>query len=559
MGATIKIYTIEVSMIQEKLITFFQDSLNNYWDLPAFSDYHKETFTYRECSQHIKMIHRVFDLYGMKKGDKIALCGKNSARWAITYLAAVTYGAVIVPILSNFSSHDIQHIINHSEARLLFIQDDVYENIDESQLHNIEAIFDLKDFSNLKDKKKKWAKQWEAWKNEDSIRMLAPGQLQFDSTIDNSSLGVIIYTSGTTGFSKGVMLSHNNLMANMIVARENLLFRVGDKVLSFLPLAHAYACSFDLLYPFSRGNHIHFLDKMPSPKVLLAAMNEVKPSVVLAVPLIIEKIYKKNIIPEIEKPLIKTLIEIPWLNKLIFKKIRNKLLETFGGNLIELVVGGAPINPEVEFFLKKISFPFVVGYGMTECAPLVSYARWFDHKPRSAGRIVKFMEAKIDSPDPTTIPGEIMLKGEQVTCGYFHNDEATKEVFRNGYLCTGDIGTLTKDNFIFINGRSKNMLLGPSGENIYPEEIEQKISNLPFILESLVVTKDSKVVALVYPDYEALDLNKLKESELPRLMEENRKRLNSQLSDFSKVQRIEVVSEPFQKTPTQKIKRYLYQ
>ncbi|MFA5510583.1 MAG: AMP-binding protein, partial [Candidatus Cloacimonadaceae bacterium] len=340
--------------------------------------------------------------------------------------------------------------------------------------------------------------------------------------------------------------------------REMLLFKEGAKVLAFLPLAHAYACSFDLLYPFTRGNHINFMDKLPAPKVLLGAMQDLKPNVVLAVPLLIEKIFKRQIQPTIEKPAMKVMLKIPGVKSMIGKKIRDSLLTAFGGSLTELVVGGAPMNAEVELFMKKIRFPVTIGYGMTECGPLISYCRWFEHRFESSGKLVKYIKCKIDSPDPVKIPGEVLIAGEQVFTGYYKNDEATADTIKKGWLYTGDIGTLDKDKFIYLKGRSKNVILGPSGENIYPELVEQKLDNLPYVMEALVLERDRRLHALVYPDLEALDKEGIPESRIPQLMEENRMEVNKSLADFSRIAKIQIVNEPFQKTPTQKIKRYLY-
>ncbi|HNX00534.1 MAG TPA: AMP-binding protein [Candidatus Cloacimonadota bacterium] len=547
-------------MITENFVPYLIDSLKEFWDLPAFTDYGKNTITYAEAAREIAWLYKVFAQSGIQKGDKITLSGKNSTNWAIVYLATVSYGAVVVPVLANFSPEDMQHIINHSESKFAFIAKEIYDSIDETNLRQIECIANLNDMSLLIDHKKYFAQdKWESLRSEAKQSIRSRDEFKEIFPTDNADLAAIIYTSGTTGFSKGVMLPHNSLMANVIVARENLLFKVGAPVISFLPLAHAYACSFDLLYPFTRGNHIYFMDKTPSPKVLLQAMQEVKPYVVLAVPLMLEKIYKKTIQPVLEKTTVKVARNIPLVKDILKKKFHDKLIEAFGGRITEFVVGGAALNPEVEIFLKEIKFPFTIGYGMTECGPLISYIRWHLHRPFSSGKVVDFLKVTIDSPDPANIPGEIIIEGEQVMNGYYKNPDATKDVLDDRKrLHTGDIGTMDKDNFVYIKGRSKNMILGSSGENIYPEEIEQKMNNLPYIAETLVVERNHKLVALVYPDYELLDQEKIHESELAGIMEENRKKLNQSVSEFSRIGQIKIVSEPFQKTPTQKIKRYLY-
>jgi len=545
-------------MIDEKLIPYLISSIKEYWDLPAFTDYPGPALNYSDVGKRLVWLHQMFRACGVKKGSKIALAGKNSSNWAIVWLSTVTYGATIVPILYNFSPEDTQHIVNHSESEVLFISRDKFDSIEEERLRGVRYVFSLDDFSvlvNRADGKKDIIK---ALQDMPEIRNMNAQGINVPDVVDNSDIGAIIYTSGTTGFSKGVMLSHTSLLANTIVARENLLFKVGAKVLAFLPLAHAYACSFDLLYPFTRGNHINFLDKIPAPKVLLAGLQDLKPNVVLAVPLLVEKIYKRQLQPTIDTPKMRALLKIPGLNRVIYAKIRKKLIDAFGGAMTELVVGGAPMNAEVELFFKKIKFPVTIGYGMTECGPLISYCRWFEHRYESSGKLVKYIKAKIQSPDPAKIPGEVLISGEQVFSGYYKNPEATAESLQDGWLHTGDIGTLDKDNFIYLRGRSKNMILGPSGENIYPELVEQKLNNLPYISESLVLERDRQLHALVYPDFEALDQEHIPETRVAAIMEENRQAVNKILSDFSRIVKIHVVNEPFQKTPTQKIKRYQY-
>ncbi|MDD2332284.1 MAG: AMP-binding protein [Candidatus Cloacimonetes bacterium] len=545
-------------MISEKLIPYFTNSIKEYWNLPALTDYPGSALSYADVAKRIMWLHRLYKTCKLEKGGRIALAGKNCSKWAEVWLSTVMYGGVIIPILANFSAEDTQHIINHSDAEMLFISKDKFDAIDEDQLRKIKYIFSLEDFSLLKNNVDDKRELVRPLSEISEIRNLQPKSLDIPDVCDNEDPAAIIYTSGTTGFSKGVILPHRSLMANILVASENLLFKVGAKVVSFLPLAHAYACSFDLLYPVTRGNHINFIDKIPTPKILLAAIQDLKPNVVLAVPLIIEKIYKKQLQPLLDSPKMQTMLKIPILNGLILKKIRRKLITAFGGNLTELVVGGAPMNAEVELFMKKIKFPVTIGYGMTECGPLISYTRWFEHRFTSSGASVKYITVKISSPDPYKIPGEILIHGDQVFNGYYKNEDATREVLIDGWLHTGDIGTIDKDNFIYIKGRSKNVILGPSGENIYPELVEQKLNNLPYILESLVLERDRQVVALIYPDLESMDNDKKKESEVPALMEENRKLVNQQLADFSRIAKVQIVNEPFQKTPTQKIKRYLY-
>ena len=545
-------------MIQEKLIPYLIDSIKNYWDMPAFTDYPGPALKYSDVGKQLLWIHRLFKACGMKKSDKVALAGKNSGNWATLWISTVTYGGSIVPILANFSPEDTQHIVNHCEAEILFVSKDKYDSIDPDQLRKVKYIFSLDDFSLLFARDETIKKIIKPISETTDLKGLSAGGMNVEDGCDNEDIGAIIYTSGTTGFSKGVMLSHRSLLANIIVARENLLFKEGAKVVAFLPLAHAYACSFDLLYPFTRGNHINFIDKIPAPKVLLGAMQDLKPNVVLAVPLLIEKIFKRQLQPVIETPKMKAMLKLPLLNKLVCKKIRDKLVTAFGGELTELVVGGAPMNAEVELFMKRIKFPITIGYGMTECGPLISYARWFEHRFESSGKLVKYIKCKIESSDPAKIPGEVLISGEQVFSGYYKNEEATSETLKDGWLYTGDIGTLDKDSFIYLRGRSKNVVLGPSGENIYPELVEQKLNNLPYVMETLVLERDRKLHALIYPDLESLDKDHIPEARVPQIMEENRQEVNKVLADFSRISKVQIVNEPFQKTPTQKIKRYLY-
>ena len=545
-------------MINEKLIPYLVSSIQEYWDLPAFTDYPGDALSYADVGRRIMWMHRLFSASGMEKGSKIALAGKNGSNWAITWLSTVMYGATIVPILANFSPEDTQHIINHSDVELLFISRDKYDSLDCEELRKIRYVFSLDDFSLLYSASKSPKLSIKSFAESEDLINLPKSGIVAEDKCDNEDIASLIYTSGTTGFSKGVMLPHRSLLANLIVAREDLLFTVGAKVLAFLPLAHAYAASFDLLYPFTRGNHINFLDRIPAPKILLAALKDLRPEIVLTVPLLIEKIYKKQLQPTIETKKMQILLKIPGLNKIILKKIHDKLMAAFGGNIRELITGGAPMNAEVELFMKKIKFPFTIGYGMTECGPLISYANWQHHRFESSGRKVKFMEIKINSPQPQKIPGEIMLRGEQIFKGYYKFEDATKEVLRDGWLYTGDIGTMDEAGFVFIRGRSKNMILGPSGENIYPELVEQKMNNMPFVGEVLVLERDRQLHAMIYPDFEALDAEHIDDKAIPAIMEENRQEVNKSLADFSRIVKVHIVSEPFQKTPTQKIKRYLY-
>lgn len=545
-------------MITEKLIPYLLDSIKQYWDLPSFTDYPGPAISYGEVGRQIVWMHRLFKECGLAKGSKVALAGKNGTNWALVWFSVVSYGGTVVPILANFSPEDTAHIVNHSDAEVLFIARDKFDNVEEDKMRRIKFIFCLEDFRLLANKADKRTELIKPLKETPDLLGLTKQDLSFPDLCDNEDIASIIYTSGTTGFSKGVMLSHRSLLANLIYARENLTFKVGARVLAFLPLAHSFAGAFDLLYPFTRGNHVNFLDKIPAPKLLLSALQDLKPNVVLVVPLLIEKIYKKQLQPVIEEPKMKVMMKLPLLNKLVYKKIREKLMTAFGGNIVELIAGGAPMNAEVEQFMMKIRFPFTIGYGMTECGPLISYSNWDKHRFESSGKVVDFLRCRIDSRDPANIPGEVVLSGDNLFSGYYNNPEATAETLRGGWLYTGDIGTLDKDGFIYLRGRSKNMILGPSGENIYPELVEQKVNNLPYVLEAVVVERDRQLHALVYPDIDALDLAKIPESKLPQIMEENRVTVNKTLADFSRIVKFHIVNEAFQKTPTQKIKRYLY-
>jgi long-chain acyl-CoA synthetase len=553
-------------MLTENFVEMLQESIKKNWDLPAFSDWQEEAvLTYGEVSKKVLWLHHVFAKSHVKRGDKIALIGRNCTPWCIVYLAAVTYGAVIVPILPDFHADDFHHIVNHSDSVLLFAAEKIYEKLDEQKMPEVEAIFSLQDFKNvLFSKKKNLLKVIE--KADDHCLEKYEGQLTaknfaFDR-VSNDELAGILYTSGTSGFSKGALLRHNSLAANVRFARTNIPLKAGDTILSFLPLAHAFGCTFDFLFPFAVGCHITLLGQIPSPRILIQALGEIRPRLILSVPLLIEKIYKNRLKPEIEKAAIKVLTKVPGLNSVIYKKIRQKLTEVFGGNFIEIVIGGAALNEEVERFLKKIKFPFTVGYGMTECGPLISYTPFREGpKPGSVGRLMDTLEIRIDSSVTQTTDGsgEIQVRGENVMSGYYKNEEASNEAIdEDGWLHTGDIGTLDGDGFIYIKGRHKSMLLGPSGQNIYPEEIEARLNNMPYVEESLVVEKDKLMVALVYPNMEAVDAEGLNEQQLQEKMEANRESLNQQLPAYSRIGRIELFPEEFEKTPTKKIKRFLY-
>ncbi len=551
-------------MIPENFIKIYESSFRENWDLPALTDYNgRHTYTYQELAREIAKLHILFRQCQIHRGDKIALVGKNTANWTVAFMATVTYGAILVPILQEFNPHDIHHIVNHSDSVLLFVGDHIWEHIEMDKLPEVKATISLQDFSCLSQRD-----------NSDVAQVLNEIDDLFKATYpkgfsredvcyvdqDNDKVAIINYTSGTTGFSKGVMLTGNNLAGNVMFGIRSHLHYKGSRCVSFLPLAHAYGCAFDLLVPLAVGTHINLLGKIPSPKILLKAMEEIRPNLVICVPLILEKIYKKQIQPLLSKTPMRWALNIPLVDIRIYGQVRKKLLDAFGGRCEEIIVGGAPLNHEVEAFLHKIKFPFTVGYGMTECAPLISYTSHREFKPGSSGRtLFGYVETKIDSPDPENIPGEICVRGEHVMKGYYKNEEATKAVLDDdGWLHTGDMGTINSDGTIFIKGRSKTMLLSSNGQNIYPEEIEAKLNNMPFVMESLVVERDGKLVALVVPDYEAMDSYGITNSELPVTMEEVRSNLNKMLAPYEQITRIQLHASEFEKTPKRSIKRYLY-
>jgi long-chain acyl-CoA synthetase len=549
-------------MMKENFVQFVENSIKKNWSLNAFADYKGESMTYADVAERIAKLHLVFEAFDVKKGDKVALFGKNATHWGVAYLATVTYGAVTVPILPDFKANDVHHIVNHSDSVLLFAADFLFDALDESKMENVRGTISLANFSLLGVRKpEKVAELMNKLDNKFKEKFgdpFTPESIHFPE-VKNDSLAVISYTSGTTGFSKGVMIPHNSLIANVVYANNNMPLEPGDAIVSFLPLAHAYGCAFEFLWPFTLGCHITFLTKTPSPQIILQAFKEIKPRLVLSVPLVIEKIYKKQLLPAISKSHMKALLAVPGLNSVIHKKIRQKLVDVFGGNFHEVVIGGAALNKDVELFFNKIRFPFSIGYGMTECGPLISYANWDKTKLGSAGKLVDNMEVKIDSPDPYNEVGEIMIRGENVMYGYYKNDEATKQALDNeGWLHTGDLGLIDKENFIFIKGRSKSMILGPSGQNIYPEEIEAKYNNMQFVMESVVIEKNEKLVALIYPDYELLDKQGVSEAELIKILDEKRKQLNNDMPAYMNVSAIKLHPEEFEKTPKKSIKRFLY-
>lgn len=551
-------------MIKENFIKLYEDSFRYNWDLPALSDYgDTDVLFYKDLAKEIARLHILFDKLEIKKGTKVALIGKNTQQWCMVYMATITYGAVVVPILQDFHPDNIHHIVNHSESELLFVSDSIWESLEEGQMSHLTGIFSLSDFSCIYDNSKKHIKSSIRNLDNDMEVKYPKGFSKEDilyADVDNSEVVLINYTSGTTGFSKGVMLLANNLAGNVTYAKTlDLLFR-GDRVVSFLPLAHAYGCAFDFLYALSEGVHVTLLGKAPSPKILAAAFSEIKPNLIVTVPLVIEKLYKKAILPKLEKSSIKMALKIPIVKDQIYAKIRKGLIDALGGSFREVIIGGAAFNKEVESFLYKIKFPFTVGYGMTECGPLISYDHHYDFVPTSCGKVLSIMEVRVDSPYPYNTLGEIQVRGENVMKGYYKNEEATNAAFTaDGWLKTGDLGTIDENNRIYLRGRSKTMILGASGQNIFPEEIEAKLNNLPYVTESLVVSRNNKLVALVYPDYEAMNSTGLSSSTLDIIMEENRQVLNKSVSNYETISTIHIYPTEFEKTPKKSIKRYLYE
>lgn len=551
-------------MIKENFIKIYEESFKENWNLPALTDYSKGTcFTYGDMATEIAKIHLLFENCQIRRGDKIALIGKDNARWCIVYMAAVSYGAIIVPILQDFNPNDVHHIINHSESVFLFTSDRIWDTLEEEKISEIRGVFSLSDFRCLHQRDgeniQKFLRILDGKMQEIYPSGFSKNDIKY-TELANDKVVLLNYTSGTTGFSKGVMLTGNNLAGNVIYAKSlNLLFK-GERELCFLPLAHAYSCAFNFLLPLAVGAHVYLLGKVPSPKILLKAFEEVKPNVILTVPLIIEKIYRKMILPQLGKRSMRVALNIPFLDDRIYAQIRKKLIDAMGGRFREIIIGGAALNKEVEDFLYKIKYPFTVGYGMTECGPLISYDHNDEFVPGSCGQVLKdIMEVRINSADPYNIVGEIQVKGENVMTGYYKNEEATRNIFTpDGWLCTGDLGTIDKDNRIYIRGRSKTMILGANGQNVYPEEIEAKLNNLPFIMESLVVEKNGKLVAMVYPDYDTADSTGVSSQDLPIIMEENRIALNKMVAPFEVVTEIQLYPTEFEKTPKKSIKRYLY-
>lgn len=553
-------------MLNEDLLQIYADSFRINWELPALTQYAEgTTMTYGDLARRIARTHMFFSECGLKPGQKVALLGKNSVEWIVIYMATITYGAVIVPILNDFNPIDAQHIINHSDSVMLFVNDSIWENLDFDKMTGLKIAMSidtsevLAESSSMTGKakkamsvlSKKFSKKYPYGFTANDVRY------RFFSP---DSLAEINYTSGTTGFSKGVMLTLNNLCGNVVFGMRSKLHYRGSRALSFLPLAHAYGCAFDMLVPLAVGTHVTVFGKLPSPKLLIKALGEVKPNLILCVPLILEKIYRSQILPTITKPSVKRMMAIPFLRGRIYSRICHKLTQAFGGEFSQVIVGGAPLNHEVEEFLHRIRFHFTVGYGMTECGPLISFTPWNKFIVGSSGRTLPgIMFSKVESDNEAYIPGEICIKGENVMKGYYKNPEATEAVIdKDGWLHTGDMGTISNAGTIFIKGRSKTMILSANGQNIYPEEIEAKLNNMPYVAESLVVQRNHKLAALIYPDYEAMDKVGLSHEMMPKVMEKVRQEVNKIVAPYEKIDEIQLRASEFEKTPKRSIKRFLY-
>ena len=541
----------------------FEAAFKKHWDRPAISNYQGVTLHYRDVARRIEKLHIMFEECGLKKGDKVALCSRNQANWAVAFLASMTYGAVPVPLLHEFKSSNIHHLVNHSEAKILFVDDVIWEGLTETEMPDVHAIIQVNTFKLL-------------YAAEDCIRSarehlnelfgrkypnaFTPESINYyeDSA---EELAIINYTSGTSGFSKGVMIPYRAIFSNMEFAKKVLPGMDHTRnIVSMLPSAHMYGLMFELLYELSVGAHVHFLSRVPSPKIIMQAMSEVKPYLVIAVPLVIEKIYKSKVKPILEKEGVRVLMKLPVLSQMVMNKIREELVNAFGGEFYQVIIGGAAFNKEVEAFFKKIGFPVTVGYGMTECAPIITYDDWNVEKLYSCGKAAPNLEIRIDSSDPANVPGEILVRGANVFLGYFKNDDATDSVFTDdGWFKTGDMGVIDEDGCLFIKGRTKCMILGPSGQNIYPEEVETVINSQPYVVDSLVVEDNGGLTALIYPDFAQGAKDGMNQDVFIKFMEDTLPELNKELPNYAKLKKIEIMSEDFERTPKKSIKRYLYQ
>ena len=553
----------KIRMEQEhQFIDYIEQSIIKNWDKDALTDYKGITLQYKDVARKIAKFHIVLESAGIQPGDKIAVCGRNSAHWAVTFLATITYGAVIVPILHEFKADNIHNIVNHSEAKLLFVGDQAWENLNEDAMPLLEGIASLTDFSSLVSRNEKLTYAFEhrnAIYGQRYPKNFRPEHICYRKDRPEE-LAIINYTSGTTGYSKGVMLPYRSIWSNVAYCFEMLPVKPGDHIVSMLPMGHVFGMVYDFLYGFSAGAHIYFLTRMPSPKIISQSFSEIKPRVISCVPLIVEKIIKKDILPKVDSKIGKLLLKVPIVNDKIKSLARQAAMEIFGGNFDEIIIGGAPFNAEVEAFLKKIGFPYTIAYGMTECGPIICSSRWDTLKLASCGKATTRMEVRIDSPDPKTHAGEIVCRGANMMLGYYKNPEATAQIIDvNGWLHTGDLGVMDEEGYVTVRGRSKNMLLTSSGQNIYPEEIESKLNNMPYVAESLIVLQHDKLVALIYPDFDDAFAHGLQQNDIQKAMEVNRVELNQQLPNYCQISKIKIHFEEFEKTAKKSIKRFMYQ
>ena len=547
---------------EQHFIDYIEQSIIRNWNLNALTDYKGATLQYKDVARKIAKFHIVLESAGIQPGDKIAVCGRNSAHWAVTFLATITYGAVIVPILHEFKADNIHNIVNHSEARLLFVGDQVWENLNEDAMPLLEGIASLTDFSSLVSRNEKLTYAFEhrnAIYGQRYPKNFRPEHICYRKDRPEE-LAIINYTSGTTGYSKGVMLPYRSIWSNVAYCFEMLPVKPGDHIVSMLPMGHVFGMTYDFLYGFSAGAHLYFLTRMPTPKIIAQSFAEIKPRVISCVPLIVEKIIKKDILPKVDSKIGKLLLKVPIVNDKIKSLARQAAMEIFGGNFDEIIIGGAPFNAEVEAFLKKIGFPYTIAYGMTECGPIICSSRWDTLKLASCGKATTRMEVRIDSPDPKTHAGEIVCRGMNMMLGYYKNPEATAQIIdANGWLHTGDLGTIDDEGYVTVRGRSKNLLLTSSGQNIYPEEIESKLNNMPYVAESLIVLQHDKLVALIYPDFDDAFAHGLQQADIIKVMEANRVELNQQLPNYSQISKVKIHFEEFEKTAKKSIKRFMYQ
>ena len=547
---------------EHQFIDYIEQSIIKNWDKDSLTDYKGITLQYKDVARKIAKFHIVLESAGIQPGDKIAVCGRNSAHWAVTFLATITYGAVIVPILHEFKADNIHNIVNHSEAKLLFVGDQAWENLNEDAMPLLEGIASLTDFSSLVSRNEKLTYAFEhrnAIYGQRYPKNFRPEHICYRKDRPEE-LAIINYTSGTTGYSKGVMLPYRSIWSNVAYCFEMLPVKPGDHIVSMLPMGHVFGMVYDFLYGFSVGAHIYFLTRMPSPKIISQSFSEIKPRVISCVPLIVEKIIKKDILPKVDSKIGKLLLKVPIVNDKIKSLARQAAMEIFGGNFDEIIIGGAPFNAEVEAFLKKIGFPYTIAYGMTECGPIICSSRWDTLKLASCGKATTRMEVRIDSPDPKTHAGEIVCRGANMMLGYYKNPEATAQIIDvNGWLHTGDLGVMDEEGYVTVRGRSKNMLLTSSGQNIYPEEIESKLNNMPYVAESLIVLQHDKLVALIYPDFDDAFAHGLQQNDIQKAMEVNRAELNQQLPNYCQISKIKIHFEEFEKTAKKSIKRFMYQ